>query len=489
MRLGGRFSSAVFIVPLAGCATLPHDKGFIGVQEAVIERSGLDVQCDRSTPNDTQVSMRIRDLLAQPLGADHAVQVALLNNRRMQATYARLGVAQADLVEAGLLENPIFHVRPQWPDRPPTATNIEFGVEWEFLQALMIPARKHLAGIRLEQVRLGVTNEVLTLVGQVREAYYELVAAEQLSSVMRVVAEAAEASFELAEQMSLAGNVPDLDLENQRALYEQAKLEYARAQLESFDAREHLNALMGLWGQNTTWSVPAQLPELPPIEPPLEHVESTAIANRLDLAEVGREVEAISAALGITRSWRFVLFARIGINSERDTSGQWLTGPELQIELPVFNQRQADIARLEAELRASEDRLTALAIEIRSEVRALRTRLLLIRQVADRYKSVIVPTYQRIVQLSQEQYNFMLVGIFQVLDARKEEMRTYRDYVNYVRDYWITRARLERAIGKRLAPESLISGAQGTNTSEVDTNRVMEPMRSKQEKPSHDHTP
>lgn len=477
------------LVSLAGCAPMTKDRGFGGVRNVVAARTGLDVHWDQGTPADAQVAERVREMLSRSLAADDVVQIALLNNRRMQAAYERLGVAQADLVEAGLLENPVFHGRPRWPDRPPTATNIELGVEWDFLQALMIPARKQLAGIRFEGVRLGVTNDVLTFVGQVREAYYTLIAAEQLSSVLRVVAEAAEASYELAERMSAAGNVPDLDLENQRALYEEAKLEYARAQLESLEARERLNALMGLWGDQTAWSVPAQLPEMPAIEASISHLESAAIANRLDLTEAGREVEAVSAALGITRNWRYFLFARIGIDSERDTSGQWVTGPELQIELPIFNQRQADIARLEAELRASEDRLTALAIEIRSEIRALRTRLILTRQVVERYQAVIVPTYQRIVQLSQEQYNFMLIGIFQVLEARKEEMRTYRDYVNQVRDYWMTRARLERAIGARLTVDAGSADINIPAATNSDQRPASQQVHSNHKGQTHDHTP
>ena len=481
--------ASLWFIAFAGCAQTSSAPDFDEVRDVVTERSGFDVRWDQSTSADAQVAERIRAVLARPLSADDAVQVALLSNRRMHAAYERLGVAQADVVDAGLLQNPVFHVRPRWGDRPPTATNVEIGAEWDFLQALMIPARTRLAGIRFEGVRMGVTHDVLEFVGHVREAYYELVAAEQLSGVMKIVAEAAEASFELSERMMAAGNVPELDLEHQRALFEEAKLEYARAQLASLDARERLNALMGLWGRQTTWTVPAQLPEMPAIEASVAHLESVAIANRLDLAEAGREVESHSAALGITRQWRYFLFAQIGIDSERDTSGQWVTGPELQIELPIFNQRQADIARLESNLRASEDRLTALAIEIRSEVRSLRTRLLLTRQVAERYRDVIVPTHQRIVQLSQEQYNYMLTGIFQVLESRKVEMRTYREYVNQVRDYWITRARLERAMGTRLT--------QGVEQPELN------PPRATSSKPAshsmstssnprdqtHDHTP
>ena len=122
---------------------------------------------------------------------------------------------------------------------------------------------------------------------------------------------------------------------------------------------------MGLWGRHTSWSVPAQLPDVPVIEASLEHLESTVIANRLDLANAGQEVEAQSAALGITRIWLYLLFSPIGIDAERDTSGQWATRPELRVKLPIFNQRQADIDRLKSNLRASKDRLTTLAIENR----------------------------------------------------------------------------------------------------------------------------
>lgn len=477
------------LLVLAGCAHSSHQPGFGEVRSTVATRTGLDAQWNQGTPADAQVTERIRALLSDPLSADVAVQVALLNNRRMQAAYERLGVAQADVVEAGLLENPILHVRPRWPDRPPSGTNMELGVEWDFLQALMIPARKKLAGVQFERVRFGVMHEVLAFVAEVQEAYYTLVGAQQLAEVMRVIAQAAEASFGLAQRLSEAGNIPDLDLENHRALFEQTKLEYARAQLRSLDARERLNALMGLWGDQTTWTVPAGLPEIPAAEPALDHLESVAISNRLDLAEAGREVEALASALGITQDWRLFLFARIGVDSERDTDGQWVTGPELQVELPVFNQRQASVARLEAELAASQDRLTALAVEIRAEVRRLRTRLLLSRQIAERYQGTVVPTHQRIVELAQQQYNFMLIGVFQVLDAKKEEMRTYRDYIDEVRDYWITRSRLERAIAQRFPAELGPDNPRAAVPTAAENESTQPPNQPDDEGQHHDHTP
>jgi cobalt-zinc-cadmium efflux system outer membrane protein len=97
--------------------------------------------------------------------------------------------------------------------------------------------------------------------------------------------------------------------------------------------------------------VPHQLPDMPVQEIALEHLESLAIKNRLDLASVRQEVEVLAQALGITLDWRWIGKADLGISTERDTDVQWVTGPSLTLELPVFNQGQADIARLEARLR------------------------------------------------------------------------------------------------------------------------------------------
>ena len=101
---------------------------------------------------------------------------------------------------------------------------------------------------------------------------------------------------------------------------------------------------------------------------PLENLESVAIENRLDLAGGRKSVEALAQALGITIDWRWVGHLEVGVSTERETDKTWVTGPSLSIELPIFNQRQADIARLEAQLRRSQKRLTAQAIEIRSVV-------------------------------------------------------------------------------------------------------------------------
>jgi len=160
----------------------------------------------------------------------------------------------------------------------------------------------------------------------------------------------------------------------------------------------------------------------------------------------------MAQALGITLDWRWFGTADVGISTERDPDGQWVTGPSLTLELPIFNQRQADIARLEARLRQNQKRLAVQAVHIRSEVRLLRSRLMMQRRLVEHYKAVVLPLQERIVHLTLQEYNYMLTGVFNLLIARQNEFDNYQKYIETVRDYWITRAQIQRVVGGSLPP-------------------------------------
>jgi cobalt-zinc-cadmium efflux system outer membrane protein len=172
--------------------------------------------------------------------------------------------------------------------------------------------------------------------------------------------------------------------------------------------------------------------------------------NRLDLEAARKKIDTFAQSLGTTIAWRWLGDAEIGVNAERDTDRQWVVGPEFSLELPIFDQRQAKISQGEAMLRREINELTALAVDIRSEVRVLRDKLIMQRYLIDHYKRVILPLRQRIVSLTLEKYNYMLVGAFDLLVAKQQEFNAYVRYLEAVRDYWIIRADLGRALGGRL---------------------------------------
>ncbi len=443
-------SLSLILMVVTGCAQIPKEGGFGDVEKLVHQRIDFRLHWNQGSPSDDQVARAIEDLLLQELSVDGAVQIALLNNQHLQAIYEDLGVTQADVVEAGLLENPVFFGQTRFPDKSPSMTNLEFEITQNFLNILMLPARRKLAAMQFEKVKLRVADEILKLAAEVRAAYYRAVGASQIEQMRRHIAEAAAASYEMARRMHTAGNTSALNLAGEQGHYEQARMDHARSTTAAVEFREQLIRLMGLWGAQTELKFAHQLPDVPVQEMALEHLESLAIKNRLDLASSRQEVEVLAQALGITLDWRWIGKADVGVSTERDTDGQWVTGPSLTLELPIFNQRQADIARLEARLRQGQKRMAAQAVKIRSEVRSLRARLMMQRHLVAHYKDVIIPLQERIVHLTLQEYNYMLTGIFDLLIARQNEFDNYQKYIEAVRDYWITRAQIQRVVGGRL---------------------------------------
>src|SRR5258708_8271109 len=95
---------------LGGCAGFSPDAGMdvvSGVTEAALKTPAHKIDSDEAA---AAAHARTRALLAAPLSADAAVQVALLNNAGLQAAYNELGIAEAAMVEASLPPNPAFSI-------------------------------------------------------------------------------------------------------------------------------------------------------------------------------------------------------------------------------------------------------------------------------------------------------------------------------------------------------------------------------------------
>lgn len=452
-----------------GCATTSPDSDLSGVQKVIANRTAAVLMQPTSQEAKDAIDARVSQLLAKPLDADSAVEIALLNNRRLRAEYARLGFAQADLLEAAQLENPSLTAGAGFPDRAPSITALDFGLTLNIVRLLTMPARKEIAAARLDAVTLSVADEVIRTAGQTRLLFLDLQAAENLSALLRQIAVAAEAGAEFARRVEAAGNISELALANHESLYEQARLDYARSASDVAGLRERFNAQLGLWGTQTTWSMVDRLPELPTAEPDMADLEALAIHQRLDLAAAAKEAEVLAKAAGLQRDWRSILTTDVGFQASRDTDGQWVLGPQLSIELPIFNQRQPEIGRLDSARRQAEANLEALAIETRADVRRLRGQLYALRYEAEHYRDTILPLRERITDLTQREYNYMLLDTFDLLSAKREEIAAYRSYLSAIHDYWSTRADLERAVGGRLpdSPRQSAAPLPKPNTSAV----------------------
>jgi cobalt-zinc-cadmium efflux system outer membrane protein len=435
------------------CASTSPAPAFKDVAHTVEERSGHRVRWDRDAAEDAEVERAIDTLLAKDITADAAVQIALLGNPHLRATFEELSIAQADLVQAGLLKNPVFSVGITAWEAEHLSPNLFAGVEQDFMDIVTMPMRKRVAATELEGTKLAVGDEVLELAAEARSAFYTAQAADQIVALRRLVEDAAQASAELAKRQHDAGNMSDLALAQELGLASQTRVDRARGESAAAVAREHLTKIMGVWGTRTAWKMAPRLPDLPAAEVPLEHLESIAIEKRLDIGAARREVQSLGYAVSLAKTTRWTGMVNVNVEAGRLRGSKRISfGPSVSLEIPLFDQRQAAIARLEAFQRQAADNLQALAIEVRSDVRASRARLTSARRVVEEYATVLVPIRESVVRLSQQHYDAMLLGVYQLLQARQSELEAYRDFIEALRDYWIARSDLERAIGARLTP-------------------------------------
>jgi len=249
------------------------------------------------------------------------------------------------------------------------------------------------------------------------------------------------------QKIHAAGNAPDLKLVEEQAAYSQSRIDVAMAEAAQREHREKLNRLLGLWGGDTDWKLAGALPDIPATAPSIHGLETLAVANRLDLAAARAELAGLVRALGLEKSFRFIGVLDFGVASSHDADSPASTGPSARLELPLFNQGQPRIARAEAQLRMAQSRFEQLAVGIRSDVRELRDRMLSKRDMALFYRDDLLPTRRRILALTLLNYNAMLSGAFELFAAKREELDAEKSWIEARRDYWITRAELERAVG------------------------------------------
>jgi outer membrane protein, heavy metal efflux system len=442
--------SSIFALALPAGIAREKEDAFKGVQKSVQERTGKTVRWEEDQKSREDALQEVRRLLRKPLTVDATVQIALLNNRSLQATFEEIGLSTADLLEAVTIPNPKFDLTVKFPNQPPSGTYIDYSAAIDFLSILMIPLKKRVAKDQLQSAALRVADETLELISEVKSAFYSLEASQQLLQRFKLIVDANAASLDLAQRQYEAGNTSDLALTQQQTTYSHSRLDVATTEAEIRRNREKLNRLLGLWGPDTEWQITSELPEVPRAEFSTQGLERLAISQRLDLQADYLQVASQAKNLGLTKSFRLLGALDFGVDRERETDGQIRTGPTFVIELPVFNQGQARIARGETALRLARDKFEALAIEVRSQIRELQDELISKREIARFYQDELVPDQRRILKQSLINYNAMEIGNFELFTAKAEEARTEREYLEAVRDYWVAQAELERAVGGNL---------------------------------------
>lgn len=441
-------AAAAVALLLSGCATFSNDGGFGAVAQATKARSGADTRIARSDDDRRALEGEVRKLLAEPLSAEKAVQIALLNNRGLQATYWDLGIAEADLVQAGRLQNPGFSFKR-------THSGEEFAIErtlaFNLMSLITMPLASRIEAQRFEQVKLQVSSEAVRVAQETSRAYYEAVGAGQALAAAQQVQEAAGASAELATRMTKAGNWSKLDSARELAFNAEALAEVRRSKKAANGAREKLTRLLGLSGPDAAYKLPERLPELPAAARDLKDVEEQALRERLDIQAAKLDTEHTARSLGLNKATRFINVLELSGISESESGNKSGRGYELTLEIPLFDWGGTKVARAEATYMQSVNRLAEAATNARSEARESYEDYRSSYELASHYRDTVLPLRQEISKETLLRYNGMLMSVFELLAEAREQATAVHNYISALQEFWIADTNLDAALGGRSA--------------------------------------
>jgi cobalt-zinc-cadmium efflux system outer membrane protein len=443
LRLATLAAAMLATTTLAGCATVDPRGAFESTREHLAGRHPGEAVWLR-LDGEEAADRRAAEILAAPLSPDAAAELALLRHPSLQATLEELGIAQADLAQATRLANPGVSFTALDGDGASQRTVAVFAdlADW-----LVRPLRRRVAAAELERVKLDVGRALLDAAAEARRALLRYQAAEQIAGRAAEIDEVERAAADYAAALFAAGNLTALERAAAEAGWAESRAELRRARAETARYREAAALAMGLPGTQA-WSAAAGLPPPPEAELDAAALEQTAVDSRLDLAAGRWAVDVLDRALALhERTRRLPLGAELGVESEREVDGTRLTGPTVEVRLPLFDTGKASSARLTAELARARWQLAALEAQARSEVRRGAADLAAAREVHLLYRDGVLPLRREILDQTLRQTNQMLTGTFELLDARRREIEAEQRSLEALADYWEARVELERAVG------------------------------------------
>lgn len=427
---------------LGGCATFSPDGGFGTVQSIAQERMGVTPKLVKNDEDAARVRDELKRILAEPLTAESAVRIGLLNNRGLRASYAELGIAEADLVQAGRLRNPVFSYQSAGGRG---VSEYERQFFFDLLGLLTMPARTEIERRRFETAQLRVAGEVLKLAQTTRQTFFSAVAAQEAAKYFEQAQSAAQAGAELAARMAEVGNFSRLRQQREQAFYAEVTAELARARQAAVRERERLTRLLGLTGAQG-FTLPERLPGLPAATMTEKDIAQRAMETRLDVRMARRELEGLAKNLGLNKATRFVNVLEVSYLNNKATGEERVQGYEIELSLPIFDWGGARTAKAEALYTQAMNRVAEIAVNAESEVREVYHAYRTAHDLARHYRDEIVPLRKRISDENLLRYNGMLIGVWELLADARQQVTSVNAAIQTLKDFWLAESNLQMSL-------------------------------------------
>jgi outer membrane protein TolC len=441
-----RLAAAVWLTAACGgCAAFSPDGGMATVNGIVAPAFNSEVVKVSGEDLAGEAPARAANLLASTLSADAAVRIAFLNNKRLQASYNELGLAEAAKIEASLPPNPTLSLS---RIQTPVELDIERAVVVDILALATLPARTELAAEGFRAAQLRAALETLRVGFQTRRAYYRAVAAAALAASLAPAVSAAEAAAKLAKELGETGAMNKLDQAREEAFYAELSVQLAAARQRAVSERERLVRMLGL-PDGGALKLPHALPPLPAALRAGVTVETEAIRRRVDLKIARIEVDTLAKSYGLTNATRFInLLDVAGISRSQREGGVAGSGGgfEVDVQIPIFDFGEVRVRRAGEIYMQAVNRLSALAVDARSQAREGYRAYRASYDIAMRYRREVLPLRKTIADESMLRYGAMQVDVFALLTEARQRIAATIAAIEAQRDFWLASSELEAAL-------------------------------------------
>jgi len=432
---------------LSGCASFSPDGGMTAVANLTGETIHKEVVSIRTEDDALRADAAVKDFLRRGLTVDTAVQIALLNNRGLQASYTELALAETDLVQTGLPPNPTFSISRISGDG---AIEIERQVIGDILALATLPFRSEIARQRFQGAQLRAAEQTLGLAADVRRAYYRAVAANELAGVLTDAKSTAQSTAELAEKLGQTGSLNKLDQAREQVYYAETTADLAMIRQEATSARERLIRLLGLWDGQIGIRLPQKLPVLPPRPRSPPRIEVDAVEHRIDLQIARIELGALAKSLDLTQASRFVTMLDVaGIDRKTrdpDTPPFRERGFDVQFQIPIFDGGEVRLRQATETYNQAFNLLTEKAVNVRSEARDAYRVYRSTYDIAQHYQREVLPLRKIITEEMQLRFGSMQVDVFALLTEAKQRIAATRAATEAKRDFWLAQSELQSTV-------------------------------------------
>ncbi len=429
-----RLFATLFLLIFAGCAAhSPYNRDF--VSKAIAERTGHTFAAAKTAT----VRFPTGVALADGLNADEAVAIALWNNAQFQADLTELGFARADLIEAGLLRNPILSLLfPVGPKQFEAALNLPIEVLWQR------PQRVAAAKIDAQRVAENLVQHGLDLARDVQITYADLIFARAQKQIATENARLHQEIADIAAARLRAGDLSELEESASRLEALRAQEAALGFEQQAEISRARFNTLLGIDLQDTSFALtPAPEENLP--QRTLQELSQVAFASRPDLRAAELAIEAAGKRLG----WEHTkILAITGVLDANGAGKEGLEiGPGAQIEIPLFNWNNGKVARAKAQMEQASRQYLVVKQRLALEVQEAHTNYFAVQQALTLCRSEWLPTATTAASQAQNAYVAGEVSYLFVLEINRQLLDAHMHEAGATANLRRAAARLQHSIG------------------------------------------